>query len=340
MEFATSPRHRHLVVIGASAGGVETLKQIAEQLPADLQAAICVVLHLAPDSPSALAAILARAGPLPARAASDGDDLISGHILVGQPDHHLIVEDEHVRLTVGPRENNHRPAVDALFRSAADARGADVLGVVLSGTRDDGTAGLAVIKARGGMAIVQDPTDALYPGMPASAIANVAVDAVVPSKEIAQTIAAIVNGDYTPTTPMAGPPDNQERSGDSGVTICPECGGVLSEHREAGLTQWRCRVGHRYSPESLVDAQSADIEAALWTAVRALEDRTLLLRRMSDQLESRGQRRSAGRFRRRAQNADEQAQLVRRALEQAALTTLRAVRTEEEAEFSQQEGVG
>jgi two-component system, chemotaxis family, protein-glutamate methylesterase/glutaminase len=189
-----SDGHRDLVVIGASAGGVEVLTRVARDLPPDLRAAICIVLHIAPGSPSMLAHILGRAGRLPCRPARDGERLRRGTILVASPDHHLVIEDGHVRLTVGPRENGHRPAIDVLFRSAAAALDSRVVGVVLTGTRDDGSAGLAVIKAAGGGTIVQDPAEATYGGMPASAIANVAVDAIVPSDRVASTIASMVNG--------------------------------------------------------------------------------------------------------------------------------------------------
>jgi two-component system, chemotaxis family, protein-glutamate methylesterase/glutaminase len=191
------PRH-DLVVIGASAGGVQTLRRVVGDLPADLPAAVCVVLHISPGSPSALAPILQRAGRLPCRAAADGDELEAGQVLVAPPDRHLVVQEGRVRLTLGPRENGHRPSVDALFRSAAEARGGRVIGVVLSGTRDDGAAGLAVIKAHGGGTIVQDPEDALYPGMPASALVRVSVDVVAPSSLIASAISAMVDGGDLP----------------------------------------------------------------------------------------------------------------------------------------------
>lgn len=329
--------HRDLVVIGASAGGVETLKLLVARLPADLAAAVCVVLHIAPDSPSALASILRRSGPLPCRAAQDGDELVDGEILVAPPDRHLVIEDGHVRLSVGPRENNHRPAVDALFRTAAQARGEGVIGVVLSGNRDDGTAGLAMIKSRGGVAVVQDPSDALYPGMPASAIANVAVDSVVPAADIGETIAAMVNGKDAPQGSGHTPPRDRPRGDDSSVTICPDCGGVLTENNEAGTMLWACRVGHRYSPDSLIEAQGTELEAALWAAVRAVQDRTLLLTRIAEQLESRGQVRSAQRFRRRAHDTHGQAQLVRRALAQAARETLSAASDDDDGEAQARE---
>lgn len=192
-----SDAHRDLVVIGASAGGVEVLTRVVKGLPADLRAAVCIVLHIAPGSPSMLAHILDRAGPLPCLPARDGDPLREGVILVAPPDRHLAIEDGHARLTVGPRENGHRPSIDVLFRSAA-ALESRVIGVVLTGNRDDGSAGLAVIKASGGATIVQDPNDAMYAGMPASAIAQIAVDAIVPSALVASTIAAMVNGDDPP----------------------------------------------------------------------------------------------------------------------------------------------
>jgi two-component system chemotaxis response regulator CheB len=319
------PVRRDLVVIGASAGGVETLRRVVADLPRDLAAAVCVVLHLAPGSPSALAPILQRAGRLPCRSAADGDDLQPGRIIVAPPDRHLIIEDGRVKLTLGPRENGHRPAVDALFRSAAEARNGRVIGVVLSGTRDDGAAGLSVIKARGGAAIVQDPEEALYAGMPANAIAHVAVDAIVPSTLVASTIAAMVSGeDLPPGTRRSELADTEPGDGRL-TTVCPECGGVLTERLEGGMTQWRCRVGHRYSPDSLADSQAEGVEAALWAAIRALEDRERLLTRLADHAHARGGERSARAFRKRGQAAGQNAQIVRDALGRAAATTLRTV---------------
>jgi two-component system chemotaxis response regulator CheB len=329
---------RDLVVIGASAGGVETLSRVVAGLPSDLPATICVVLHLAPGSPSALADILRRAGPLPCHPAEDGEPLHAGEILVAPPDQHLVVEDGHVRLTIGPRENGHRPAIDVLFRSAASALHGRVVGVVLSGTRDDGAAGLAVIKSEGGATIVQDPEDALYAGMPASALAHVVVDAVVPSELVAATIAAMVQGAEPPAGAKARAANRDPPREEQAVITCPECGGVLTEHSEAGVTQWRCYVGHRYSPDSLADAQGEGVEAALWTAIRTLEDRSMLLRRMADRAERRRQSRSARRFRHLSEAASEQAGLVRRALTEAADTTLRRVSEGERDESELEEG--
>ncbi|HTU85703.1 MAG TPA: chemotaxis protein CheB [Solirubrobacteraceae bacterium] len=347
----SSDGRRDLVVIGASAGGVEVLTRVARDLPADLRAAVCIVLHISPGSPSMLAHILGRAGTLPCRAARDGERLREGLILVAPPDHHLVIEDGHVRLTVGPRENGHRPAIDVLFRSAAEALDSRVIGVILSGTRDDGSAGLAVIKASGGATIVQDPEEALYGGMPTSAIANVAVDAIVKSDLVASTIVSMVKGENpspgapseTPDPKPPAPEPNPARGASSGSklprgplegepvsAICPECGGVLSERPAAGVVQWECRVGHRYSRDTLLEAQADSVESALWAAVRALNDRAILLGRMAEQGEKRGQMRSARRFRRQSDAASEQAQIVLQAFAGAARTTLRRVVDDEE----------
>jgi two-component system chemotaxis response regulator CheB len=348
-------RPRGLVVIGASAGGVETLRRIVSGLPPDLPAAVCIVLHLAPDSPSALAGILSRSGPLPCHTALDGEPLIPGQILVAAPGHHLVIDAGHVRLTLGPRENGHRPAVNVLFRTAAAAGDGGVVGVVLSGTRDDGATGLAVIKEHGGATIVQDPEEALYGGMPSSALAHVDVDVVAPSREIAAAVVRAVTGTAPqgPHRPADASPErlrsvHRERgdrrpAGGSGsldpggeqesvagmtatesgvLSVCPECGGILSEIREAGTIQWHCRVGHRYGVQSLLDGQANNVESALWTAVRVLEDRRVLLERLAERLEGSGTNRSASALRRQARAVAEQAQLVRSALADAALAAI------------------
>jgi two-component system chemotaxis response regulator CheB len=251
--------------------------------------------------------------------------------LVAPPNHHLLVEDAVVRLSVGPRENGHRPSIDVLFRSAATVWHDQVVGVILSGTRDDGAAGLAAIKASGGGAVVQDPDEAMYPGMPANAIANVAVDAVVPSGLIAETVATMVRANNP--GPGAGNrnPSHTQGGGQTLTSVCPECGGVLTEEHPAGVPQWECHVGHRYSPRSLADAQADRVEQALWTAVRMLRDRSALLDRMADHAAARQQPRSARRFRNQAKDAADQANDVASALRQAAQNTLQTVADDEAA---------
>lgn len=224
--------------------------------------------------------------------------------------------------------------MDALFRSAAEAHGRRVVGVVLSGTRGDGTVGLAAVKASGGATIVQDPAEALHAGMPLSALAHVAVDAIVPSELVAATIVAMVNGEEPPagarrSEGRVDPAMDDRPSTDPSITVCPECGGVLSERLEAGIPVWACRVGHRYSQEGLVDAQSDSIEAALWIAIRALEDRARLLERMASQSETQGMVRSARSFRQRAAASLEQAHAVREALTRATAVNLARLDQEE-----------
>ena len=233
-----------IVVVGASAGGVEALMQLAYGLPPDLAASVFVVLHIAPDSASALPEILSRAGRLPAVHPADGQRIEPVRIYVAPPDRHLLLVGPRIHVVRGPRENGHRPAVDPLFRTAARSFGPRVVGVILSGTLDDGTAGLAAIKMRGGVAIVQDPDEALFQGMPRSAIDNVAVDHVLPVNEIAPRIAQLVQEPVTGSAPAVtdemdmearmaeleeAAVQRNERPGTPSVFSCPECGGVLWE---------------------------------------------------------------------------------------------------------------
>lgn len=288
--------HRDIVAVGASAGGVEALRALVGGLPADYPGVVLVVLHLPRDAPSALPAILERHGPLPAATAVDGEPLRPGRILVAPNDHHLLVLDGHVRLTRGPAENGHRPAVDPLFRSAARAYGRRAVGVVLSGSRDDGAAGLATIVARGGAAVVQDPDDALYPWMPRAALLSSGTDHVVPAAKLGGLIAEITSvalPDVAPapaedallaaevTMSELGPLTSDELAVPPAGYGCPACGGALFQVAADPMPRYRCRVGHAWSPESLLDEQAIALEGALWMALRALEEKSALSRRMA-----------------------------------------------------------
>jgi len=184
-----TPTAGGVVVVGASAGGVEALAAFVGNLPASTRQAVCVVLHISPAGTSAMPSILARGAQLPVHSPVDGEPLLAGHVYVAPPDHHLEIEPGRVRLTQSPPENGHRPAIDATMRSAATAYDGQVVGFVLSGSRDDGTAGLRAIKQGGGAAVVQDPAEALYDGMPTSAIAHVDIDAVLPVGQMAGWLA-------------------------------------------------------------------------------------------------------------------------------------------------------
>jgi two-component system chemotaxis response regulator CheB len=295
---------RDVVVVGASAGGVEALRTLVAGLPPDFPATVLVVLHTPATSRSALAAILDRSGPLPAAQAQEEDRLEPGRILVAPPDRHLIVYGDQVTLSRGPRENGHRPAVDVLFRSAARALGPRVIGVVLSGTLDDGTAGLVALHRWGGVGVVQSPQDAMYPSMPRAAMAGDHPKHVLPVAEIPDLLTRLVteevgpppDGDGAPIADMEIAMANQDgdalndpdRPGDPSAFACPDCHGVLFEIADDHVHRYRCRVGHAWSPQSLAAQQTFAVEGALWMALRALEEKAALADRMSLNARARG----------------------------------------------------
>ena len=331
-----------IIVIGASAGGVEALADLAARLPTDLPAAVFIVLHVPAYGTSVLPSILSRRGPLPAAHPVNEEDIRPGHIYIAPPDHHMIVRDGKVFLTRGPAENGHRPAVDTLFRSAARSYGPRVLGVVLTGTLDDGTAGLQAIKIRGGVALAQDPDEALFGSMPRSAIENVAVDFVQPLAALAETLvrltrqptagrrdimpeqAGIEGQPIVETQPELEievgvaefdmPAIEAPRLGQPSPYACPDCQGVLWEVQDGELLRFRCRVGHAFSPESLLAAQSENLESALWVALRALEESAALTKRLQVRAEERGHGLAAKRFADQAGDAHRRADIIREAL--------------------------
>jgi two-component system chemotaxis response regulator CheB len=307
---------RDIVVIGASAGGVDALGRLIEGLPAELPAAVFVVLHVLPTGTSLLPTILDRAGPLAAAAAVDGERIERGRVYVAPPDHHLLVHRERVGLSRGPRENGHRPAADPLFRSAARAFGARVIAIVLSGALDDGTAGLRFVKDRGGLTIAQEPSDALYPSMPQSAVDHEVADLVVPVAEMPALVCDLLDAQIEPEPPPDDPPDQEDtsdddpRAGKLSPITCPECGGALWEHEEAGVLRFKCQVGHAYTRESLETAHGEALEMALWTALRSLEERADLLRRLARRT-TRGSGRVANGLEARAESALRHADVLR-----------------------------
>jgi two-component system chemotaxis response regulator CheB len=287
-------------------------------------------LHVPPQGGSVLPAILGRAGPLPSAHAEHGQPIQPGRIYVAPPDQHLIVHDGHFALSRGPRENGHRPAGDVLFRTAARFYGNRVIGLVLSGALDDGTAGLAAVRERAGATVVQDPADALYPAMPASALANVAVDHVLPVQQIPDLLVRLVAEQVQAKAP--GPSDllrkeaavadfeDTRRQGDAppGKPAgfgCPDCNGSLYEIREGDIVRYRCRVGHAWSAEGLLAQHSLALEGALWMALRSLEEKAELSRQLADRAETRGNRLSAKRFRVAADESADAVALVREMLQ-------------------------
>jgi two-component system chemotaxis response regulator CheB len=324
-------QRRDLVVVGGSAGGVDALKRFVRALPADLPATVCVTLHLGSGTPSLLASILARGSAIEVQPAVDGTPLEPGVVHVAQADSHLAVVGDRLVMGLGPRENGNRPSIDVLLRSAAVAQGPRVVGVVLTGMLDDGTAGLAAVARYGGVPMVQDPADAEFPSMPRNALEGTPSALALPLDELVDEVVRIVSTDE----PLGGrePVDAAQREVDEaevrsalgldpalpdGSTVgvpspygCPDCGGVLNEVEQATPVRFRCRVGHAYSAESLLRHQAGTVEDALWTALRAVEERQDVSQRLAGEAARSGRDWSRVHFARRAEEARRSAEVLR-----------------------------
>ena len=277
--------------------------------------------------------ILSRAGPLPAMHPMDGDPIRRGHIYIAPPDRHLTVEDSVVRVRRGPRENRHRPAIDPLFRTAARVFGSRVIGVILSGQLDDGAAGLRVIRLRGGLTVVQDPQDASSSQMPQSALQYGGADHVLPADEIGPCLAKLVGkcGGATMTKSKERADDAEqnrtvatpeEGEGIPSAFTCPDCHGTLWELRDGDVARFRCRVGHAYTMTSLAEEQESAVENALWAAMRALEEKSALSRRVADSTLTKSM---SVRAREQAETDHQHAELIRKILFAEDMTAKSAV---------------
>jgi len=324
---------RDIIVIGASAGGVQALSQLVRDLPSEIPASIFIVLHIPANAPSLLPAILAREASLPVEQGNDGEKIVHGKVYVAPPDQHLLLENGHTKLVHGPKENLHRPSIDTLFRSAARAAGPRVIGVVLTGARDDGTVGMRAVKQRGGITIVQDPLEAPFPSMPMSVMQDIQVDYSIPLREIAPLLARLSQqrAEGEENFPM---PDqieieariaqqqmksaeliaNVERLGKISRLTCPDCHGALWEIDDKELLRYRCHVGHAFAAESLNEGQSQMLEVALWSAVRALEEQMMLAQRIVERARRANHRHAVTAFERRAREAEEHSSMIRRML--------------------------
>ena len=293
-----------IVAIGGSAGSVNALKVILAGLPKDFPAAVVAVTHIGSRA-SVLPSLLERCSALPVRHARQGEPLLAGQVLIAPADLHLTVarngDRAFAQLSRAAKENHARPAIDPLFRSVAASYGADAVAVVLSGFLDDGTVGLQAIKARGGIAVVQDPDEAEAPDMPASALEHSAVDFVRRVEEIAPTLVELVGRATTGGEAAAGHAkaelrdwvavENQlfneladmaelDQIGSRVPLTCPECGGSIWEVRETGPLRYRCHTGHAFTARVLAALQGGEIEEAIWAAVRALHEQEQLFRRL------------------------------------------------------------
>jgi two-component system, chemotaxis family, protein-glutamate methylesterase/glutaminase len=323
---------RDIIVVAASAGGVETLQTLVHGLPGNFPGSMFITLHFPPHGYSVLPKILSRAGPVPAVHASDGESIVPGRIYIAPPDYHLLFSGSGVRLVRGPNENGHRPAADPMFRSAALTFGPRVIGVVLTGNLDDGTAGLAAVKRHGGLAVVEDPESALFPSMPRSALEHVKIDRVVTARHMAKVLAELMGelisdrgiapaeSDVMENELAAGhlraiTHAEEQHPGTVSSFSCPDCGGVLWELRDGQFVRFRCRVGHAWTGDALFDEQHRTLDEALWVALRSLEESAALARQIAARQRSRGMEALAARFEAQAAATEARAGVVRTVLE-------------------------
>jgi two-component system chemotaxis response regulator CheB len=311
---------RNIIVIGASAGGVEALCDLTENLPDDIDAAIFVAMHV--GSESVLPHILNRCGKISAVHAENNKPYKRGCIYVAPSNHHLAMKDRMMTLSRGPRENGHRPAIDVLFRTAARTHRDRVVGVILSGGLDDGAAGLYAIKARGGVAIVQDPAEAIAPSMPRAALETVEVDYCLPASQIAMVLNQLSNGDGTdaenrrdtPNGPTSEPLAKDEPEQQIPFA-CPDCNGPLFELKEGKLAHFHCFLGHAFSPESLTEQHTEALERALWIALRTLKERSVLHQKLIERRRNKGEEKLLRRLEESVATADKDAKLLREILD-------------------------
>lgn len=320
--------HRDIVVVGASAGGVEALTAFVKGLPAGLDASVFVVLHVPPYSPSGLPQILSDAGPLKARHAIDDEQIERGQIYVAPPDHHLLIENDRTLVRRGPKENRFRPSVDALFRSAANQYGSRVIGIVLSGALDDGTSGLWSIQRLGGTTIVQEPADARQSAMPQNAMESVEIDHVCKSDQMGALVARLCSEEITVTQRVSQEElkrlaleveiairDNAFQQGimkwgDLTPFTCPECQGALVKVSEGNLSRFRCHTGHAFSTSALLAGITEAVEDLMWQTMRGLEETTMLLEEMAERFAKSEDSKTAQLFMEKANESRAQARVI------------------------------
>jgi two-component system, chemotaxis family, protein-glutamate methylesterase/glutaminase len=319
---------RDIIVVGASAGGITALVELLRSIPDNFKATIFVVLHLPPSSPSALPAILTRAGVLKAQHPVDGERVKAGMIYVATPDHHMLLEDNRVLVKKGPKENNFRPSIDALFRSAAYEYGPRVIGIVLSGLLNDGTSGLWTVKRLGGTTIIQDPTDADFPSMPLNVLNYVKVDHAISASAIGPLLQKLTKEraakqpkiskeelEFLKMEVIISKQDNAfamgiMNEGDLTAFTCPECNGVLVRLIEGKFIRFRCHTGHAYTASSLLADLSKSVEETLWQAMRGLEETTLLLNQISEHFKTQDLKEAARIFAAKADMTTKRARVI------------------------------
>src|SRR5262249_27600238 len=323
--------NRDIVAIGTSAGGVDALVFLAQRFSPKFPATILVTIHLASEVRSSLDGILSRAGPLPATFAAGDERLKKAHILLAPAGRHLLVDDDRVFLGFGPRENNARPAIDPMLRSAAVCCGPRAIGVVLTGTLGDGASGLRAISQCGGIAVVQDPQDAAFSEMPRMALNRSMPHHVVHLAELPQLLEALVlqpAGEVMPVPEIMKfeveiakngktSMKDMDAIGRRSVLTCPECNGVMWEIEEDGDLRYRCHVGHAYSAEGMNLALDENLHRALGSALRTLEERVALTERLREQASERGHNQTTDLWARKKAEVEQEAEVIRKAIERA-----------------------
>ena len=338
--------NRDLVAIGTSAGGVEALLYLVKRLPIEFPASVLVTIHMPGRARSSLDEVLTRAGPLPARFAREGDVVKKGCIYLAPPDRHLLLDDYRVLLGIGPRENNSRPAIDAMLRSVAICCGARAIGLVLTGTLGDGASGLWAVRTCGGITVVQDPRDAAFAEMPLTALNRANPDHVVSLSAMPALLAHLVHepaGDKVPA------PHNLRREveiarsartamstmdhlGRRSVLSCPDCGGVMWEIDEGDLARYRCHVGHTYTAELMSLALDENLRRALASAQRALEERVALAFKLHEQAAVKGQRLLAQTWSDKMRDSERELKIVRDGMQRIDQITADREQAEQAAE--------
>jgi two-component system, chemotaxis family, protein-glutamate methylesterase/glutaminase len=318
-----------IIVIGASTGGFEAFKKLVSGLPPDFSSPIFIVWHMSPDVRGVLPQVLNRVNTIPAAHAYHNEEIKPGRIYVAPPDHHLLVRNGKVSVSRGPKENRFRPAVDPLFRSAAYAYGPRVIGIILSGALDDGTAGLWTVKQYGGTAIVQDPLDAEVSSMPENAAREVKVDYTVPVSDLPQLLVRLSKEPVTENTPVMK--DDQTKReieiaaeenalekdflsfGELSPYACPECHGVLAKLQNGNIERYRCHTGHAYTADTLMASITEKIEDSLYSAIRGMDESIMLLNHLGDHFAEDNQPKLAALYFKKAAEAKERSDLVRKA---------------------------
>jgi two-component system chemotaxis response regulator CheB len=312
------------IVIGASSGGFDALRTLVPGLAGDLPAAVFIVMHV--GTRSHLTEILDRLAALPVVTAESGASIRNGTITIAPPGRHLLIHDDHVLLRRGPRENMARPAIDPLFRSAAASRGGRVIGVELSGALSDGVAGLHAIKRCGGLAVVQEPADALVPSMPENALRHVDVDHVAPIAEMAPLLDRLcrIPAAPTPEIPLnirleaavaaqeIATMELEQKLGNLSPFTCPDCNGALWEINDGSMLRYRCHVGHAFSAESVLAGRAAEVDKMLESLLRSHQERAVLVRRLAAHERSLQNDSLARQFEVRAAEYEHDAEVVRR----------------------------